>query len=267
MARIALGLSYNGAAFEGWQTQPHGRTVQDSLEKALCEIAGQEISVVCAGRTDAGVHARRQVVHFECDALRPESAWVKGVNHLLPPGVAVQGASQVDDTFHARFSAVSRTYRYLFYCASARNPLTPQMTWVHYPVNLAAMLEASRLLLGEHDFSAFRAAQCQAASPVRTLHSIDLIQGEGYASFQIHGNAFLHHMVRNIMGCLFEVGLGRKPASWVAQVLESKDRTQAARTYPPDGLVLWDVEYPQPGLPGILFDTNLLAPQAGSALS
>lgn len=245
MNRVVLGLSYDGHDFEGWQTQPHGRTVQDLVGKAIEAIAHETVSLVCAGRTDTGVHARQQVVHFDSDVERPLTAWVKGVNNSLPPTVSVQGAKLLDSSFHARFSAISRTYRYYFYSSPVRDPFKRFMTWVHYPLDLQAMRSASAYLLGTHDFSAFRASQCQAASPVRTLHAMNLVEATDHCYFEIHGNAFLHHMVRNLMGSLMEVGLGRQPASWLNQVLESKNRSLAAKTYPAQGLSLWAIEYPE----------------------
>jgi tRNA pseudouridine38-40 synthase len=245
MNRVVLGLSYDGQDFEGWQTQPHGLTVQDRLSKAIETIAHDTVSIVCAGRTDTGVHARQQVVHFDTPAERPLTAWVKGVNNSLPPTVSVKGAKLLDSNFHARFSAVSRTYRYYFYSSPVRDPFKRFMTWVHYPLDLHAMRSASACLLGTHDFSAFRASQCQAASPVRTLHAMNLVEAFDHCYFEIHGNAFLHHMVRNLMGSLMEVGLGRQPANWLKKVLESRNRSLAAKTYPAQGLILWKIEYPE----------------------
>ena len=244
MNRVALGLCYDGCDFEGWQTQPHGRTVQDHLTKAIQAIAQEPLLLTCAGRTDTGVHARQQVVHFETSAERPLTAWVKGVNNSLPPSVSVRGAKLVNSDFHARFSAVSRTYRYYFYSAPVRDPFKRFMTWVHYPLDLSAMRNASSCLLGTHDFSAFRASQCQAASPIRTLHTMNLVQAEDHCYFEINGNAFLHHMIRNLMGSLMEVGLHRQPESWLQDVLESRNRSRAAKTYPAQGLSLWNIEYP-----------------------
>lgn len=251
--KIALGIAYNGSDFEGWQKQPHGRTVQDMLETALSEINGSVVDLVCAGRTDTGVHARQQVVHFETTAERPLVAWVKGVNSQLPKSVAVQGAQIVSPEFHARFSAKSRTYRYYFYSAKSPDPFKPQMSWIHYPLNLKNMIEAGQCLLGTHDFSSFRAGQCQAKSPIRTLMRLEMHSFSDHAYVELQGNAFLHHMVRNIMGCLFEVGLGRKPVEWVAEILALKSRVHAARTYPSQGLTLWEVEYPEAFRIGDLF--------------
>ncbi len=243
MGRIALGLAYAGQAFEGWQTQRHGRTVQDVLEQSLSALAGQPIHTVCAGRTDTGVHATAQVVHFDTDIERPLQAWVRGTNAHLPGTVAVQWAVPVSDAFHARFSAQSRSYQYRIYCARQRHPLVRQAAWCMYDLNIPAMQEAARGLVGTHDFSAFRAAQCQAASPVRELMAFEISQSGPYVIFDIRGNAFLHHMVRNLVGSLVEIGLGRKPVDWLVQVLDSKNRSLAARTYPPEGLTLVGVGY------------------------
>lgn len=244
LRRVVLGVRYVGKGFEGWQTQPHGNTVQDTLTKALENIAGHTVQLYCAGRTDTGVHAREQVVHFDTPSIRPIQAWVKGVNAFLPSSVSVVGAKELDESFHARFAATARTYRYYFYVASSRNPFLPFMTWVHYPLDLAAMRLACETLIGTHDFTSFRAAQCQANSPIRTIFSIDLVEGVDSAYFEIRGNAFLHHMVRNMVGTLMEVGLGNKPIEWVCEVLAAKSREVAARTWPADGLSLWHIEYP-----------------------
>lgn len=256
MPRIALGLRYNGSAFEGWQTQPHRNTVQDALQAALARIAGHEVTVFCAGRTDAGVHARQQLVHFDTDVDRPMSAWVKGVNHALPNTITVTGAKCVDSEFHARFSAFARTYRYCFYSSPVQDPFRPFMTWVHYPLDLDAMRRASQCLLGTHDFSAFRASQCQAKSPVKTLERLDLVELEESCYFEVHGNAFLHHMVRNIVGTLMEVGLGRETVPWVQEVLDQRDRSKAAKTWPAQGLTLWAVHYPEQFAVADLFDVR-----------
>lgn len=239
-----MGLCYDGHDFEGWQTQPHGRTVQDHLSNAIRAIAHTPVTLTCAGRTDTGVHARQQVVHFDTQAARPLSAWVKGVNNQLPASISVRGAKLVDDSFHARFGAISRTYRYYFYSSSVRDPFKRFMTWLHHPLDLQAMRHASACLLGTHDFSAFRASQCQAISPVRTLQVFNLIEMGDHCYFEIQGNAFLHHMVRNLIGSLMEVGLHRQPVCWLKQVLEARKRSLAAKTYPAQGLTLWAIEYP-----------------------
>ena len=243
MPRLALGLAYDGKAFEGWQTQPHGRTVQDVLEKALGMMAGEPITTVCAGRTDAGVHASSQVVHFDTNVSRPLQAWVRGTNTHLPDSVAVQWVAPVNDEFHARFSAQWRAYQYRIFSSPQRHPLVHQAAWCMYPLDVLAMQQAAQVLIGTHDFSAFRAAQCQANSPIRTLYELRIEQSDGYVVANLRGNAFLHHMVRNIMGSLVEVGLHRKSVEWVHEVLISKNRSLAARTYPAQGLTLVGVGY------------------------
>jgi tRNA pseudouridine38-40 synthase len=256
--RLALGIRYDGHDFEGWQTQPHGKTVQDTLSRSLSKIAGFVPVLFCAGRTDSGVHARQQVVHFDTPYARPLSAWVYGVNNSLPSSICVTGVKQVSEQFHARFCAYSRTYRYYFYSAKTPDPFKRFMTWVHYPLNLDAMQSAAHGLLGTHDFSAFRASQCQAKTPIKTLACFDLVQEQDFAYFEIRGNAFLHHMVRNLVGSLMEIGLGRKPIDWISEVLISKDRAKAAKTYPSKGLTLWQVDYPPEYEINTLFDSSPL---------
>ncbi len=242
--RIALGIEYDGSRFLGWQTQASGGTVQDALEAALAAIAGAPVAVTCAGRTDRGVHARAQVVHFETAARRPESAWVRGVNALLPASAAVLWSRPVPDEFHARYSALSRTYRYVLLNRPARPALSARYAgWMHAPLDVDAMRTAAQLLLGEHDFSAFRSAECQAKSPVRTVTRLELERDGGRIDFVLSANAFLHHMVRNIVGALVHVGRGKRPARWVLDVLESRNRALAAPTFAPEGLYLERVEY------------------------
>ncbi|MBN9426030.1 MAG: tRNA pseudouridine(38-40) synthase TruA [Burkholderiales bacterium] len=244
MPRLALTLSYDGSRFAGWQTQPHGRSVQDALERALAVIAGHRVPTICAGRTDAGVHALRQVVHFDTDTQRPDTAWVRGVNAHLPAGVAVRSVMPVADDFHARFGALRRRYRYLLHGSPVRHPLfIDRAGWTFRPLQLAPMRAAARLLIGEHDFSAFRSAECQAASPVRRLDELTIDERSPFLVFTFTGNAFLHHMIRNLMGCLLMVGDGRRSAEWVGEVLAARDRRQAAATFAPDGLYLDGVEY------------------------
>ena len=242
--RIALGIEYDGSRFLGWQTQPGGGSVQDALEQALAGIAGSPVASTCAGRTDRGVHARCQVVHFDTDAERPESAWVRGVNALLPDSVAVLWAKRVDGQFHARYGAFARTYRYVLLNRPVRPALAARhVGWFHAPLNVGAMQQAACLLQGEHDFSAFRSSECQAKSPVRTLHSIAIEQRGERIDFVLRANAFLHHMVRNIVGTLVYVGAGRQPADWVVEVLRSRERARAAPTFAAEGLYLERVEY------------------------
>jgi tRNA pseudouridine38-40 synthase len=242
--RIALGLEYDGSRFLGWQTQPGGGTVQDALQAALSTIASDAVEVTCAGRTDRGVHARGQVVHFESGAARPENAWVRGVNALLPESVAVQWATPVDADFHARYSAVSRVYRYVLLNRPVRPALAARFAgWFHAPLDVPAMVEAARLLVGEHDFSAFRSADCQAKTPVRTLHALEVEAYGERVDFTLRANAFLHHMVRNIVGTLVYVGKGRHAPGWAGEVLASRDRARAAPTFAAQGLYLERVNY------------------------
>lgn len=243
--RIVLGIEYDGSHFLGWQTQPGGGTVQDVLEAALTKIAGEPIHVTCAGRTDRGVHARGQVVHFDTRADRPDSAWVRGVNALLPDAVAVLWVRCGTDAFHARYSAVSRSYRYLLLNRAVRPALATRYAgWCHAHLDVDAMRAAARLLLGEHDFSAFRSAGCQARSPVRSLHAVDVERVGERVEFALRANAFLHHMVRNIIGTLVYVGRGKRPPEWVHDVLAARSRALAAPTYAAAGLYLDAVEYP-----------------------
>ena len=242
--RIALGLEYDGSRFQGWQTQPAGNTVQDTLEAALAQISGERVSVTCAGRTDSGVHARAQVVHFDSAAERPTSAWVRGVNGFLPEAVAVLWAQRVPADFHARYSARSRTYRYVLVSRPVRPALAARYVgWTHAPLDVAAMSEAARHLVGEHDFSAFRSSECQAKTPVRTIHELALEPRSERIDFVLRANAFLHHMVRNIVGTLVHVGKGARAAGWVREVLRSRDRSLAAATFAPEGLYLESVDY------------------------
>lgn len=249
--RMALGIEYDGGGFCGWQTQSGGCAVQDRLEQACAGIAGVPVKTVCAGRTDAGVHALGQVVHFDCAVERPASAWVRGVNALLPPGLAVTWAQPVAGDFHARFSALSRTYRYVL----LNSPVRPaadhgRVGWFHMTLDVGRMREAAACLVGEHDFSAFRAAECQAQSPLRHLQEASVEQTGDYVIFGFRANAFLHHMVRNIVGSLVYVGKGKHPPQWIASLLEGRDRAQAAPTFDASGLYLAQVEYaPHWGLP------------------
>ena len=242
--RIALGIEYDGSGFLGWQTQPGGGTVQDALESALAAIASAPVDVICAGRTDRGVHAREQVVHFDTAAERPGSAWVRGVNALLPDSMAVLWAAPVPGEFHARYSAVSRSYRYVLVNRAVRPALAArQAGWCHAPLDVDAMCAAAQTLLGTHDFSAFRSAECQAATPLRHLQRLDIERRGERVDFLLRANAFLHHMVRNLVGTLVYVGRGKRPPSWVREVLESRDRGRAAPTFAASGLYLEQVEY------------------------
>ena len=228
----------------GWQTQPGGGTVQDALEPALGAIAGATISATAAGRTDRGVHARLQVVHFDTEAKRPESAWVRGANGLLPAAMAILWSREVADDFHARYSARSRTYRYELLNRPVRAALNAShVGWFHLPLDVEKMREAAARLVGEHDFSAFRSAECQAKSPVRVIYSLDVHQTGDQIHFVIRANAFLHHMVRNLVGTLVYVGKGKQPPQWVEEVLRSRSRARAAPTFGPEGLYLEKIEY------------------------
>ncbi|WP_234263625.1 tRNA pseudouridine(38-40) synthase TruA [Hydrogenophaga sp. NFH-34] len=236
--RVALAVSYNGQAYDGWQSQPSGRTVQDHLEQALARLlAVDEVSTLCAGRTDAGVHGLGQVVHFDSPLARPENAWVRGTNSFLPPDIAVQWARHVPDRFHARASAIARRYAYVL----LESPVRPSVDagrvgWVFRPLDQAAMTAAAEALIGEHDFTSFRAAACQAHTPVKTLRQIRILRRGAYWRFEFEANAFLHHMIRNIMGCLIAIGSGNRPAGWMAEVLAARSRDAAAPTFSPDGL-------------------------------
>ena len=249
--RIALGIEYDGSSFSGWQSQPDRPTVQDALQQALSQIAGAAIAVTAAGRTDTGVHGLEQVVHFDVQADRPLSAWVRGVNALLPKSVVVCWAHAVPDEFHARFSAHGRSYRYLLLNRSMRPAIQAgKVGWFHAPLDVAAMQAAAQYLMGEHDFSAFRAAECQAKSPVKTLTQLDIRRDGDMIVFDVSAGAFLHHMVRNIVGCLIYVGKGKYPPDWLREVLESRERRLAAPTFAPDGLYLRRIKYEEKwGLP------------------
>jgi len=242
--RIAIGIAYRGAELEGWQSQSSGNTVQDHLERALSGIAGERISVTGAGRTDAGVHAVAQVAHFETTVARPDSAWVRGVNSLLPGAIAVQWATSVAEDFHARYSAVSRSYRYVLYNHPVRPALLAGLVgWFHLPLDLDDMRQAALHLLGEHDFSSFRSAECQAKSPVRVMKRAQVRASGPYLLFDFTANAFLHHMVRNIVGSLVYIGKGGHPPQWLAELIVARDRRLAAPTFAAAGLYLSTVHY------------------------
>jgi tRNA pseudouridine38-40 synthase len=242
--KIALGLEYNGSGFKGWQSQPGARTVQDSVEAALTKVADHPIKVVCAGRTDSGVHATGQVVHFETCAVRSIRSWVLGGNVNLPPDVAVIWAQTVVDDFHARFSAMSRRYRYIILNRRVRPALLRgKVAWQHQPLDEKRMRQAAAYLVGEHDFTTFRALACQAKNPVRTVHELNIHREADCIYIDIHANAFLHHMVRNIAGVLMTIGTGQRPPSWALGLLQLRDRTRGGVTAPPDGLYLVHVAY------------------------
>lgn len=261
--RIALGVEYDGSAYCGWQSQPDMRNVQDTLQTALGAIACEPVSVHAAGRTDTGVHALEQVVHFDAAVERPLSAWVRGVNALLPKSIAVLWAHEVPEEFHARFSAQARSYQYVLINRPSRSAVHyGKMGWFHAPLDVAKMREAARYLLGEHDFSAFRAAECQAKSPVKNLMQLDITRHGDTIIFDLAAGAFLHHMVRNIVGCLVYVGKGKHPPEWIRNVLEGRDRRRAAPTFAPDGLYLRHIAYDTKwGLPQMNYNVGCPASQ------
>ncbi|AOV17369.1 tRNA pseudouridine(38-40) synthase TruA [Acidihalobacter aeolianus] len=244
--RIALGIEYDGTGFSGWQRQTGTRTVQGCLEVALSKVADRDVSLICAGRTDAGVHAVGQVAHFDTVAVREMRSWVLGANANLPKAISVQWATEIDESFHARFSALSRRYRYVILNRWVRPGLAGRkVTWVHTPLDEARMQEAAAHLVGRHDFSSYRALACQAKSPIRTVHGISVERDGDYVYLDIHANAFLHHMVRNIAGVLIDIGKGERATAWSREILELRDRTLGGVTAPPDGLYFTHVEYPE----------------------
>ncbi|WP_243651352.1 tRNA pseudouridine(38-40) synthase TruA [Thiobaca trueperi] len=246
MTRIVMGVEYDGTAFRGWQTQQPGvRTVQTCLESAVSRVADHPVTVHAAGRTDAGVHALEQVVHFDTTAIRRERSWVLGCNVNLPPDIAVHWAHPIEADFHARFSAIARHYRYRILVRRTRSALhADRAVWVHTPLDLALMRQAGAVLVGEHDFSSFRAVACQAKSPIRRVHYLDLTEADGIITLHIGANGFLHHMVRNIAGVLLKIGRGDAPVSWASEVLAARDRTLGGVTAPPQGLYFVRADYP-----------------------
>ncbi len=235
--RLALGISYSGQAYDGWQSQSSGRTVQDHLEQALSQFAAQPVSTICAGRTDAGVHGLMQVVHFDTALHRDESSWVRGTNRYLPRDIAVQWARPMPDEFHARASAISRRYAYVLLESAVRPSIEAgRVGWVFRPLDGAAMRAAGNLLIGEHDFTSFRASGCQARTPVKTISRLDISRRGAIWRFDFEANAFLHHMIRNIVGCLLAVGQGHQAPEWMAEVLAARSRAAAAPTFGPQGL-------------------------------
>lgn len=247
-----MGVEYDGTGFRGWQTQQVGvRTVQTCLEDALARVADHPVSVQAAGRTDAGVHALEQVVHFDTGARRRERSWVLGANANLPPDVAVRWAYPVDDRFHARFSAIARHYRYRIVTQRTRSPLRrDHAVWVHTALDPVRMQAAASALVGEHDFSSFRAVACQSRSPVRRIHYLEVSERNGLLMLAVGANGFLHHMVRNIAGVLLAIGRGDAPVSWTRDLLAARDRTLGGVTAPPQGLYFVRADYsPDFGLP------------------
>jgi tRNA pseudouridine38-40 synthase len=242
--RIALALEYAGDGFCGWQSQPSRCAVQDALERAFAEIAAHPITAIAAGRTDAGVHATSQIVHFDTDATRPATAWVRGANALLPSVVSVLWAQPVEEEFHARFKATARHYTYLLLAREQRPALLARRVgWYHRPLDVAAMHAGAAQLTGRHDFSAFRAAECQAKSAVKMLTRLEVSVDGPLTRFDFSADAFLQHMVRNIVGALVYVGAGRHPPDWIGELLASRDRTRSAPTFAADGLYLTGADY------------------------
>jgi len=244
--RIALGIEYDGANYFGWQRQKEVNSVQEELEKALSNIANHPVTVNCAGRTDAGVHGTGQIVHFDTSSNRQVSAWTLGVNAKLPSDIAVRWVKEVDDSFHARFSATARRYRYIIYNGVYRpGILSKGLSHYHCDLDAELMYQAGQFIVGEHDFTSFRALHCQANSPVRTIEYLNITRRSDFIIIDIKANAFLHHMVRNIAGSLIEVGQGKQPVDWLGTLLNYKDRSKAAATAKPGGLYLVEVDYPE----------------------
>ena len=235
--RVALGVAYRGQAYNGWQSQSDRRTVQDALEKALSEFAAAPIRTICAGRTDTGVHGLNQVVHFDSPVEREPFSWIRGTNRYLPSDIAVQWCAFPGDSFHARYDARGRRYAYLLLESVVRPAIEAGgVGWVFRPLDLEAMRAAAAHLIGEHDFSSFRSSECQAKTPVKTLRRIEISKRGAYWRFEFDASAFLHHMVRNLMGCLIAVGNGTRPPDWLIEVLAARNRDAAAPTFPPEGL-------------------------------
>lgn len=249
MPRFALVLAYDGSAYNGWQSQPHGNGVQDHVQLALSKVADHPVQVTCAGRTDTGVHATAQVIHFDTEAPRKPGAWTRGLNSHLPSGIAAQQVREVAPDFHARFDARRRRYHYLILRAPMRQPLLHQRAaWVFQPVDVPALTQASRCLLGVHDFSSFRSSECQAKTPVRDMQGIMVREQGALLSIEFIANGFLHHMIRNIVGALIQVGVGKQPVDWMASLLQARDRRLGAPTFAPEGLYFTGVAY-APGDP------------------
>lgn len=244
--RIALVVEYDGSQYHGWQAQPGLHTIQLALEQALSKVADENISIVCAGRTDTAVHATNQVIHFDSEKERSIRAWYHGANSFLPKDICVKWGKEMPQEFHARYSAQSRRYRYVIYNGSIRPALLrSNMTWQYRQLDHRLMHQAAQSLLGERDFTSFRSVECQSKTPMRTIHTIQVTRVSDLILIDITANAFLHHMVRNIAGVLMAVGSGKQAVEWVFDVLESKDRRKGAETAPPYGLYLVQVNYPE----------------------
>jgi tRNA pseudouridine38-40 synthase len=262
MSRIAVGIEYDGNGFAGWQQQAGAPSIQQAVQEALAKVCDHPVEVTAAGRTDAGVHARGQVAHFECMTARTERALVLGANSSLPPAIALRWARFVPDHFHARYSARARTYRYCILNRGSRPALAAgKVAFLHRPLDVAPMREAARHLIGHHDFSAFRAAECQARSPMRELTALEVARHGEFVVLEVTANAFLHHMVRNIAGLLIHIGSGEAAPSLAAELLAARDRRIAPATAPASGLYFWRVHYPPVfGLPD---DSDMMSGPAG----
>lgn len=244
--RIALAVEYDGSHYHGWQAQTGLHTIQQAVEHALSKVADSPISVVCAGRTDTGVHATNQIIHFECAKERTIRSWIHGANSFLPKDICVKWGKEMPESFHARYSATSRRYRYVIYNGAIRPALLrSNVTWQYRPLDHRLMHQGAQSLIGEHDFTSFRSVECQSNTPMRSVHQVQVTRAGDLIVIDITANAFLHHMVRNIAGVLIAVGSGKHPVSWVKQVLLAKDRTLGAETAPAYGLYLVQVTYPK----------------------
>ncbi|WP_419418609.1 tRNA pseudouridine(38-40) synthase TruA [Legionella sp. D16C41] len=244
--RIALGVEYDGSQYHGWQAQAGLHTVQQVVEAAISRIADTKVSVVCAGRTDTGVHATNQIIHFDCEKQRSIRSWIQGANSYLPKDVCVRWGREMPNHFHARYSATARQYRYIIYNSAIRPALLRgNVTWQYRQLNHRHMHEASQYLLGENDFTSFRSVECQSNTPMRNIHQVEVTRQGDLVIIDITANAFLHHMVRNIAGVLIAVGSGKKPVTWVNEILKAADRRLGAETAPPYGLYLVNVTYPK----------------------
>lgn len=270
MARFAAGIEYDGTAYAGWQAQRGISSVQELTELAFSRVADEAVSLVCAGRTDAGVHAREQVAHFDSSSVRPLRGWLLGANTHLPRDISVAWVTPVPMHFHARYSAESRTYRYFIFNRMPRSALVEKRAaQVHRPLDHERMRAAAAAFIGEHDFSAFRSSECQAKSTIRRLTRLTVERAEEWVTVEVTANAFLHHMVRNLVGVLLEIGRGEQPVNWAREVLESRDRTQGGVTAPAEGLYMWSVAYPVAfGLPAAdrsaMISPPMGAPQLGA---
>lgn len=246
MKRIVLGVEYDGSAFFGWQWQEGGlRTVQDEVQKAASRVANQAVTIICTGRTDTGVHALEQVVHFDTTAERSEHSWLLGMNANLPDDVRITWVQPAIDDFHARYSAIARFYRYIILNRPTKSALQrDRVTWCHQPLEAERMHQAAQALVGTHDFTSFRALKCQSVSPMRLMYFVDVYRKEEQVIMDISANAFLHHMVRNIAGVLMAIGMQEKPVTWTQELLNCKNRQLGGVTAPPQGLYLGGVYYP-----------------------